>query len=149
MSRSIKTFLKIAAKDKVARSANPAVVRASTIYFKTMQEMRKHQKNIAKGKKVSHWDYGRQGSQTTIQLQNILKELEQAHEVFLTQTGFAAVALAIMSLCRPGDEIVISDCVYRPTQKLTSQLLNEFTKLYTDDLLLLLITIPRSPEAPE
>ena len=126
MTRSIKTFLKIAAKDKVARSANPAVVRASTIYFKTMQEMRKHQGNIAKGKKVSQWDYGRQGSQTTIQLQNILKELEQAHEVFLTQTGFAAVALAIMSLCRPGDEIVISDCVYRPTQKLTSQLLKEF-----------------------
>ena len=126
MTRSIKTFLKIAAKDEVARSANPAVVRASTIYFKTMQEMRKHQKNIAKGKKVSHWDYGRQGSQTTIQLQNILKELEQAHEVFLTQTGFGAVALAVMSLCRPGDEIVISDCVYRPTQKLTNQLLSEF-----------------------
>ena len=50
-----------------------------------------------------------------------LKELEQAHHVFLTQTGFGAVALAIMSVCRPGDEIVISDCVYRPTQKLTSQ----------------------------
>ena len=31
-----------------------------------------------------------------------------------------------MSVCRPGDEIVISDCVYRPTQKLTSQLLVEF-----------------------
>ena len=31
-----------------------------------------------------------------------------------------------MSICRPGDEIVISDCVYRPTQKLTSQLLKEF-----------------------
>ena len=41
-----------------------------------------------------------------------------ATDVFLTQTGFSAVALAIMSVCRPGDEIVISDCVYRPTQKL-------------------------------
>ena len=88
MKNSIKTFLKFAAKDTVARSANPAIVRASTIYFKTMQEMRKHQKIIAKGKAVKHWDYGRQGSQTTIQLQNILKELEEAHEVFLTQTGF-------------------------------------------------------------
>ena len=117
MKKSIRTFLKNAAKDEIARSANPAIVRASTIYFKTMQEMRKHQKNIAKGKKVKYWDYGRQGSQTTIQLQNILKELEQAYEVFLTQTGFGAVALAIMSICRPGDEIVISDCVYRPTQK--------------------------------
>jgi len=126
MKKSIKTFLKTAGKDHIARSANPAIVRASTIFFDTIQEMRKHQKDIAKGKKVKHWDYGRQGSQTTIHLQNILKELEQAHSVFLTQTGFGAVVLAIMSVCRPGDEIVISDCVYRPTQKLTSQLLVEF-----------------------
>jgi len=120
------TKLKHLAQDKKSRSANPAIVRASTILFKTMQELRKHQKDIAKGKDVAHWDYGRQGSQTTIQLQKLLKELEQAHHVFLTQTGFGSVALAIMSVCRPGDEIVISDCVYRPTQKLTSQLLKEF-----------------------
>lgn len=126
MAKSIKTFLKSAAKDYTARSVNPPVVRASTILFKTMQELRKHQKNIAKGKEVAYWDYGRQGSQTTIQLQKLLKELEQAHHVFLTQTGFGSVVLAIMSVCRPGDEIVISDCVYRPTQKLTSQLLKEF-----------------------
>ena len=126
MAKSIKTFLKSAAKDYITRSINPPIVRASTILFKTMQELRKHQKDIAKGKEVAYWDYGRQGSQTTIQLQKMLKELEQAHHVFLTQTGFSAVVLAIMSVCRPGDEIVISDCVYRPTQKLTSQLLKEF-----------------------
>ena len=126
MKKSISTFLKIAEKDKIARSANPAIVRASTIYFNTMQEMRQHQKNVAKGKKVAHWDYGRQGSQTTIKLQNMLRVLEQSYDVFLTQTGFGAVVLAIMSVCRPGDEIVISDCVYRPTQKLTSELLKEF-----------------------
>ena len=126
MKKTVKTFLKSTAKDYVARSVNPPVVRASTILFKTMQELRKHQKDIAKGKDVAFWDYGRQGSQTTIQLQKLLKELEQAYHVFLTQTGFSSVALAIMSVCRPGDEIVISDCVYRPTQKLTSQLLKEF-----------------------
>ena len=126
MKKSIKTFLKFAGKDWVARSANPSIVRASTIYFKSMQEMRSHQKKISKGKSVVHWDYGRQGSQTTIQLQKILRELEQAYDVFLTQTGFGSVALAIMSVCRPGDEILISDCVYRPTQKLTDGLLREF-----------------------
>jgi len=126
MANSPKTFLKHAAKGIQSRSVNPAIIRASTILFKTIQELRKHQKDIAKGKSVAFWDYGRQGSQTTIQLQNLLKKLELAHHVFLTQTGFASVALAIMSVCRPGDEIVISDCVYRPTQKLTSQLLKEF-----------------------
>ncbi len=126
MKTSLKTYLKTAAKDYSSRSVNPPVVRASTILFKTMQELRKHQKDIRKGKDVEHWDYGRQGTQTTVQLQKLLRELEEAHQVFLTPTGFSAVALAIMSICRPGDEIVISDGVYRPTQKLTDDLLKEF-----------------------
>jgi len=126
MGKSIKTFIKSAAKDYHSRSVNPPIVRASTVLFKTMQELRKQQKDEAKNKFVPVWDYGRKGSQTTIQLQKILKELEKAYHVFLTQTGFGAVALAIMSVCRPGDEIVISDCVYRPTQKLTNGLLKEF-----------------------
>ena len=126
MGKSIKTYLKTAAKDYSARSVNPPVVRASTILFKTMQELRKHQKDIAKKKDVEHWDYGRQGTQTTVQLQKVLRGLEEAYQVFLTPTGFAAVALSIMSICRPGDEILISDGVYRPTQKLTDDLLKEF-----------------------
>ena len=126
MKKSIKTYLKTAAKDYSSRSVNPPVVRASTILFKSMQELRKHQKDIAKEKDVEHWDYGRQGTQTTVQLQKLLRGLEEAHQVFLTPTGFSAVALAIMSICRPGDEIVISDGVYRPTQKLTDDLLKEF-----------------------
>jgi cystathionine beta-lyase len=126
MVKSIKTYLKTAAKDYTYRSVNPPVVRASTILFKTMQELRKHQKDIADQKDVDHWDYGRQGTQTTVQLQKLLRGLEEAYQVFLTPTGFSAVALAIMSICRPGDEIVISDGVYRPTQKLTDDFLKEF-----------------------
>jgi len=126
MKKSIKTYLKTAVKDYSSRSVNPPVVRASTILFRTMQELRKHQKDIRKGKEVEHWDYGRQGTQTTVQLQKLLRGLEEAHQVFLTPTGFGAVTLAIMSICRPGDEILISDGVYRPTQKLTDDLLKEF-----------------------
>jgi len=125
MKKSIKTYLKTAAKDYNSRSVNPPVVRASTILFKTMQELRKHQAKIAKGKEVDHWDYGRQGTQTTVQLQRLLRGLEEAYQVFLTPTGFSAVALAIMSICRPGDEIILSDGVYRPTQKLTDDFLKE------------------------
>ena len=78
MSKSTKTYLKTAAKDYKSRSVNPPVVRASTILFKTMQELRKHQKDIAKKKDVEHWDYGRQGTQTTVQLQKLLRRLEEA-----------------------------------------------------------------------
>ena len=91
-----------------------------------MQELYSHEKKIKKNQKVSHYSYGRYGSSTTIQLENMLKELEEAFHVFLTGTGFGGVALAIMSLCRPGDEILVSDNVYGPTKEISEKLLKEF-----------------------
>ena len=135
MKKSISTFLKHTAQDKVNRSANPAVVRASTIFFKSMQELLKH-KDPAKNKRVDYYDYGRAGTQTTTQLQNMIVELEKAHHVFLTPSGFASVALSIMSICRPGDEILVTDSVYFPTRMITSKLLKEFdvkTQFYNPD----------------
>ena len=136
MKKSIRTFLKHPTKDNSNRSANPAVIRASTILFNTMQELYEHEKKIKKHKKVSHYSYGRYGSSTTIELENMLKELEQAFHVFLTGTGFGGVALAIMSLCRPGDEFLVSDNVYGPTKEISEKLLKEFNvkaKFYNPD----------------
>tara|TARA_Y100000768_G_scaffold382486_1_gene362921 strand:- start:399 stop:1595 length:1197 start_codon:yes stop_codon:yes gene_type:complete len=126
MKKSIKTFLKHPTKDSSNRSANPAVIRASTILFNSMQELYSHEKKIKRHQKISHYSYGRYGSSTTIELENMLKELEQAFHVFLTGTGFGGVALAIMSLCRPGDEILVSDNVYGPTKEISEKLLKEF-----------------------
>jgi len=126
MKKSIKTFLKHPTKDSSNRSANPAVIRASTILFNSMQELYQHEKKIKKHQKISYYSYGRYGSSTTIELENMLKELEQAFHVFLTGTGFGGVALAIMSLCRPGDEIIVSDNVYGPTKEISEKLLKEF-----------------------
>ena len=120
------TKLKIFAQDKISRSANPAVVRNSTVFFKNMQELLKQENLVKKGSKVDFYEYGRAGNQTTIALQNFITELERAHRTFLTSTGFGAVALSIMSICRPGDEIVVTDAVYAPTRAITSKLLKEF-----------------------
>ena len=130
------TKLKHLAQDKKSRSANPAIVRASTILFKSMQEIIRHEKLVKQGKKVDFYEYGRGGSQTTIALQNFIAELEGAHRVFLTPTGFAAVTLSIMSVCRPGDEIIVTDACYHPTRMITSGLLKEFevkTQFYNPD----------------
>ena len=126
MKKSIETFLKRPTKDTSNRSANPPVTRASTILFNTMQEMHKHELKIKKHKNVSHYTYGRYGSTTTIELENILKELEDAYHVFLTGTGFGGIALALMALCRPGDEILVSDNVYGPTKEITQDLMREY-----------------------
>ena len=120
------TKLKHLAQDKIARSANPAVVRNSTVFFKTMRELLDKEKIVKRGSKVDFYEYGRAGSQTTIALQNFIAELELAHATFLTSTGFGAVALAIMSICRPGDEIIVTDAVYAPTRMITSKLLKDF-----------------------
>ena len=126
MKKSINTFLKHPTKDNDNRSANPPVTRASTILFNTMQEMISHEKKIKLHKKITHYSYGRYGSTTTIELENIIKKLEEAYHVFLTGTGFGGISLAFMSLCRPGDEIIVSDNVYGPTKEITEDLLKQF-----------------------
>ena len=126
MKKSITTFLKHPTKDNINRSANPPVIRASTILFNSMQEMTQHEKKVKSHKNITHYTYGRYGSTTTIELENIIKELEEAYHVFLTGTGFGGISLALMSLCRPGDEILVSDNVYGPTREISQDLLKEF-----------------------
>ena len=126
MNNSFKTFLKHTAKDFHNQSVNPPVVRASTIIFKSMQHIRKTQAKAQKNPIGGHYDYGRQGTSTTHILQKILTKLEESYHVFTTPTGFGAVFLAIFSITRPGDEIILTDSVYSPTRILTQDFLKEF-----------------------
>ena len=126
MSNSFKTFLKHTAKDFHNQSVNPPIVRASTIIFKSMQDIRKMQNKAKKNPTGGHFDYGRQGTSTTHILQQILSKLEESYFTFLTPTGFGAVFLAIFSVTRPGDEIIVADPVYSPTRLLSQDFLKEF-----------------------
>ena len=126
MTSSFKTFLKHTAKDFHNQSVNPPVVRASTIIFKSMQDIRKTQSKFRKNPIGGHFDYGRQGTSTTYILQKILTKLEESYHVFLTPTGFGAIFLAIFSLVRPGDEILVSDPSYKPTRRFTEDFLKDF-----------------------
>jgi len=126
MSNSFKTFLKHTAKDFHNQSVNPPVVRASTIIFKSMQDIRKMQNKAKKNPTGGHFDYGRQGTSTTHILQQILSKLEESYFTFLTPTGFGSVFLAIFSVTRPGDEIIVADPVYSPTRLLSQDFLKEF-----------------------
>ena len=126
MSKSFKTFLKHAGADFNNQSVNPPVVRASTLIFKSTDEIRKMQNKAKKNPIGGHFSYGREGSSTIFALQKILRTLEESYQVFLSPTGFGSVFLAIISVVRPGDEIIVSDPVYSPTRALTENFLKEF-----------------------
>ena len=126
MSNSFKTFLKHTAKDFHNQAVNPPIVRASTIIFKSMGDIRKMQNKAKSDPTGGHFDYGRQGTSTTHVLQKILSKLEESYHTFLTPTGFGAVFLAIFSITRPRDEIIVADPVYSPTRILSQDFLKEF-----------------------
>ena len=126
MSKSFKTFLKHAGKDYYNQTVNPPVVRASTILFKSLEDIRKAQNKSIKNPTGGNFSYGREGTSTTFALQQMLRKIEEIYEVFLTPTGFGAVFLAIFSVVRPGDEILLSDPIYSPTRLLSEDYLKEF-----------------------
>jgi len=133
MVESLKTFLKHTYKDFNTRSVNPPLVRTSTMVFKSMSDLRRVQKNNLKNPRGGYFEYGRQGTATTFELEKILTSLEDSYHTFLTPTGFGSVFLCLFSILRPGDEIIIADPVYSPTRLLTENYLKEFnikTKFY-------------------
>ena len=126
MSKSFKTYLKQTPKDFKHRSVNPPLVRTSTMVFKSMEDLRQVQKKNLKNPRGGHFEYGRQGTYTTYELEKILTKLEESYFTFLTPSGFGAVFLSLFSILRPGDEIIIADPVYSPTRNLTENYLKDF-----------------------
>jgi len=123
---NIKTFIKHSGKDFYNQSVNPPVVRASTLIFKTMNDIKKVQNQAKKDPLKDNYTYGREGTSTTYSLEKILNKLEESYKVFLTPTGFGSVFLAVISIVRPGDEILVTDPVYSPTRSLTQNFLKDF-----------------------
>ena len=126
MDRSIKTFLKHTYKDFKTRSVNPPLIRTSTMVFKSMSDLRQVQRKNIKNPRGGHFEYGRQGTATTFELEKILTNLEESYHTFLTPTGFGSVFLCLFSILRPSDEIIIADPLYSPTRILTEDYLKEF-----------------------
>ena len=126
MGNSFKTFLKHTAKDFHNQSVNPPVVRASTIIFKSMQDIKKTQNKYLKDPVSGNFDYGRQGTSTTYALQQILRKIEECYKVYLTPTGFGAIFLGLLSVVKPDDEIIVTDSVYSPSRLLIETYLKKF-----------------------
>lgn len=113
---------------------NPPVHRASTILYADSAALRAGVRTNADG----HWFYGRRGTPTQWSLADALTALEPGAEAtMLFPSGVAAVAGALMSVLKPGDELLMVDSAYDPTRRLCDQLLaqNGVTTRYYDPLI--------------
>lgn len=101
---------------------NPPVWRASTILFDDVAA-------LDAGVKApdDQLYYGRRGTPTQWSLAEALTELEPgAAGTKLFPSGVAAVATALMSVLRPGDELLMVDSAYEPTRAFCRNVLKPF-----------------------
>ena len=97
-------------------TVNPSIQRGSTVLVPTAAEL--YDDTVV--------TYGRAGLATQDALRRGLCELEGAHDAFLFPSGAAAIAGALLAVLKAGDEILVQDCVYRPTRKLCEGVLRRF-----------------------
>jgi cystathionine beta-lyase len=70
--------------------------------------------------------YGRAGLAAQEALASAVAELEGAKTVKLFPSGVSALAGAMLAVLKAGDEVLASDCVYKPTRRFCDQVLGRF-----------------------
>jgi cystathionine beta-lyase len=92
-------------------AVNPPVVRASTVLFESMAAMEDARRRRGSERMFT---YGARGNPTGFALEDIVAQLEGGYRTRLFPTGLAAIAMVFMTSVRPGDHVLIADCVYQP-----------------------------------
>lgn len=113
---------------------NAPVWRASTILYNDVAALRAGTKTNADGTLF----YGRRGTPTQWSLAEALTEMEPgAAGTMLYSSGVAALTTALLSVLRPGDQLLMADSAYDPTRIFCDGLLKAFgvETLYYDPLI--------------
>ncbi len=102
-----------------AQVVNPPVVRASTVLFPTLADY----KASYLPKPFEALRYGRTGTQTHFELQDVMCALEDAEACLLAPSGLNAIASVLLAYARPGTHLLVADGVYGPTHELCEKVL--------------------------
>lgn len=92
---------------------NPPVLHASTILFPDFAAFEAASRPSADRRRVT---YGRRGTPTSFALQDAIAGLEGGYDTLLTPSGASAVGLALLSLLKAGDHLLMVDSCYGPTR---------------------------------
>ncbi len=109
---------------------NTPVYHASTVLYRTAEDFLGHR---------SRYQYGRRGTPTSEALENALRELDgpSCEGVALLPSGLAAISVAMLSVLKAGDHVLVTDSVYQPTRKFCDSVLTRYdiTTTYYDPLI--------------
>lgn len=101
---------------------NPPVMRASTILFEDVADLRAASRDPDAG-----LYYGRRGTPTQWSLADALTGLEPgAGGTILYPSGVAAISAVLLALLDPGDELLMVDSAYDPSRAICDGLLKRF-----------------------
>lgn len=109
-------------KKRNAGVVNTPIVRASTVVFENVAQMRDAYERVTK-KREKVLSYGRRGTPTHWTLQEALTDLAGGTDTVLTPSGLSACTVAILGCVKAGDHILVSDSAYEPTSLFCSGLL--------------------------
>jgi len=93
---------------------NTPIYRGSTVLYPTYDDIL-HRRG--------RYSYGTKGTPTTDSLEAAWTELAGAAGTVLAPSGLSAVALALMSVVKAGDHVLVTDSVYRPTREFCDKML--------------------------
>ncbi len=104
--------------DSEIQTANVPVYRASTVLFKTLEEVKERVDAANRGELgASH--YGTIGTPTTFALRDALARIEGAGHscrAALMPSGLMAITTLLLAYLKPGDHLLVTDSVYGPTR---------------------------------
>ena len=86
---------------------NTPIYRGSTVLSPDMEAL---------SARKARFIYGTKGTPTTEALENAWSEIVGAAGTVLTPSGLSAITVAILSVVKAGDHILVTDSVYRPTR---------------------------------
>jgi cystathionine beta-lyase len=125
------TRLGIGGRDPFAHHGyvNTPVYHASTLLYPTAEEFIAHR---------GRYHYGRRGTPTSEALENAIREIEgpACAGVSLLPSGLAAISVALLSVLRSGQHVLVTDSCYGPTRTFCDAVLTRYgiTTTYYDPL---------------
>jgi cystathionine beta-lyase len=114
--------------DRPVATVNLPLTRASSVLFETLA-LAEAEGAAAMAGEAHRTTYATSGTPTTMALMDALAEVEGAPHrcrAAIMPSGLAAISVALLAYCKPGDHVLMSDSVYGPARTFANTVLARF-----------------------